>query len=106
MWMHTRICSLACCLMLLAACATNRWPVAPQSPPKIVQCSSEALAACLPLIADDGTNCAAALKSDAVNRARHIECQAQQRAAVMCLRNIEAAGLLTRDIKQAAGAKP
>ncbi|HPG95117.1 MAG TPA: hypothetical protein PLR28_11225 [Dokdonella sp.] len=70
----------------------------PNSPPKIVQCSSEALAACLPLIADDGADCGAALKADAVNRGRHIDCQAQQRAAVQCLKNIEAAGLLTRAV--------
>ena len=78
----------------------------PESRPKIIQCSSDALAACLPLQADDGTDCGAALKADAVNRARHIECQAIQRAAVQCLKNIEAAGLLTRNPKKAAGVKP
>lgn len=106
MWTQTRILAVALCLTLLAGCAQSRFLTAPESRPKILQCSSDALAACQPLIADDGNDCGAALKADAINRGRHIECQLIQRAAVQCLLNIEAAGLLTRDPKKAAGVKP
>jgi hypothetical protein len=44
---------------------------------------------------EPGTGCAAAaLKADAVNRQRHIECQLRQRALADCLRTLEASGVL------------
>lgn len=77
----------------------------PSAPPKVTQCSAEALAPCDPLLIDDvaqcppgraeGTGCAAAaLKADAVNRGRHIDCQRRQRAAADCLRTLQASGVL------------
>lgn len=71
----------------------------------MVQCNVDAIAPCDPLVIDDvdqcpkgreaGTGCAAAaLKADAVNRARHMDCQRRQRAAADCLRTLQADGLL------------
>lgn len=98
MSMPARILLVACCLTVLASCATNRFGTAGASPPdpKIAQCSAEALEPCPYLVADEGPGCDAALKADAVNRGRHIECQQRQRALIDCLRILERAGILTR----------
>lgn len=96
MSMRILILMLALCLTPLGGCATSRWPTAHEPRPTILQCDADALAACEPLLADDGYSCAVALKADAVNRARHIACQRIHRAAVQCLLNIEGAGVLTR----------
>ena len=78
--------------------------------PPVIQCDSQALAPCDPLIIDDVSQCppdrasdtgcaAAALKADAVNRDRAIACQRRQRAAADCLRTLEARGVLKRKAK-------
>lgn len=66
--------------------------------PKVAQCSAEALEACPHLVADEGSDCGAALKADAVNRGRHIECQKLQRALIDCLQILERAGILVRKV--------
>jgi hypothetical protein len=62
----------------------------------VLQCDAEALIPCTPLIADAGTDCGAALKADAVNRQRMIECQIRQRAASACLLELERVGILSK----------
>lgn len=104
MWTLIRIWLAALCLSLFSACATNSPPTA-NEPPTVIQCSADAIAACAPLVVDDVAQCAtdrpagagcaaAALKADATNRARHIECQQRQQAAAACLRELEASGIL------------
>lgn len=104
MSMLIRICCGAWCLLGLSACEMNRFQTRSASP-KVIQCSADALARCAPLVIDDVAQCppdrpagagcaAAALKADAANRARYLECQQRQRAAADCLRTLQADGVL------------
>lgn len=96
-----RIWLAACCLPLLAACVPSRFVTRCESPP-VNQCTSEALAECVPLVADDPAACAggqgscaaAAVRADAVNREQYLDCQRRHRAAVECLRALEDRGVL------------